>query len=801
MSLTIQTTTVVHFIKGKVKRSYSSLDKALKEWFGSLSEKNVIYIAISRKAPRLLEWCAYRFGNKKLIVISENALPFLDISKFDKAYVIDEAIYHGTTFTRIYDIVSRCNQETIAKPFLITDEAFRINLNFERPYKLDNNDVNFFIDTIISRFHQLGKPYDMEFPILYVQLKKPVAELLPDILDSLRNNEEIRCSGKKIRPWYSTKTIAREDGVETVNYTFITDYLFDNILEKTRRPSFSKLRFHSKGDMLSIMVASPYIINERDLTLNSKLFTGRLLEIWNQIYLAADKTIYQSDELLSVQRRKSLVVMANYLLSLNTFLMLRDSVDKSLGNYAISDLRIDKRDLGYLIGSILADALADEINGCPSEASSPSPTALPVPPSDSYIPYIYEEAYNRKLGADNLADDADLSECVSNQFSAIHWEVEIKSRKNPIQSSERLQFGESYQSLYERYKNHGFNRKALLYDLSKNLDSRIDRGSVVPNYNCFSTLGTNYWVRLFRAGENEDILRDQLFRIIGNILTIYKNANNGDRISYGHLTLLLSLLCYGDKSNRVFATNMSIGYDEESMLYKVYAQYNDGKKVDVIEHCMLYGLLKNDDFGFLVLGDNDSNRFYDTGIPLDIPDEKNIVNQAKFVSINGKSWHDANIYAREMINFLVYDDEEFGQQLSYWTNQVRAVLSQDDTFDYISIRKGLKKLYDRFPDTTFQILLEGNGKPLVHEDIKEVFCQVKMRIIDSKTIINRLSRYIYIAGLWNKEINGADDDWVLTKPYSDHLLNSFDEEHKKYIAKHSSLHGNELRDVLIHSLY
>lgn len=792
------------YIKRKITRSYAELNKALKEWYEELlkasSGKKVLYIAISRKAPRLLEWCAYKYDDKNIIVISEHALPFVNISSFDVCYVIDEAIYHGTTFQRIYNVVLDADKtkRPIAKPFVVTDDALKVNLPFDNPFKIEDNDINFFIDTIISRFHQLGKPYDMEFPLYYVTLNDKVENVITRILDSLHASELVRNKGKNIRPWYSTTTKAREDGAETTNYTFVTDYLFDNVLDKLSRPSFSKLRFHYKDDKLCIMVVAPYIINERDLVYDSPLFSGKLLSVWNRIFSSVLPSTGQSDDFISDQRRKSLVVMANYLMSCNLFMTLKDSVDAALKGYSKSEIKIENQDLRYLLGETLADELTQKLNDLSSsDAHVPVPSLLPTNPETSYIPYLYEEEYDRRLSADNLADDAGLTECISNQFSAMHWTVEIKSRRSSRLNFDRLQFGESYQSLYSRYKHHGFDRDNLFHDLHKCIDSRIDRGSVVPSYNCFSSFNTKYWLRLFRAGENEDIYRDQHFRIVGNLLRIYSHANDGDRISYGRLLLLLAMMCCEGGINPVFTTKMSIAFDENTMQYRVYAEYEDGRQIDLLDHCLNYGLLKNDDFGFLVLGDRMSEGLYDVGLPMSREYEEYLTSLSRFICRNGDDWNNDSVYSSEMINFLVYDEESMSAEITSLTSRVTQCLSKGEPFDFPSLRTGFIVLYRRIPDVKVYIDMDKNDA--LPEELMGKFDSVR----NSKAAeqLSMISRYLYAASIFNKDQNGGDDDSYFSPVFIDSLKNSFDEDHRRYLDDVDKLHGEELRALLLKSLY
>ncbi len=60
------------------------------------------------KLPRLLEWCRQEFGTPfgSLHVVSELALPFTDMSNYHNCTVVDEAIYNGTTFSKVLSIAN-----------------------------------------------------------------------------------------------------------------------------------------------------------------------------------------------------------------------------------------------------------------------------------------------------------------------------------------------------------------------------------------------------------------------------------------------------------------------------------------------------------------------------------------------------------------------------------------------------------------------------------------------------------------------------------------------------------------------
>ena len=92
--------------KSSFLQDYKTLDCLLQNWGKRYFEKeDFLHIAISRKAPRLLEWVRLNgVGSNGIPVVTELALPFLNWQHINKVLVADEAIYHGTTFEKVLEI-------------------------------------------------------------------------------------------------------------------------------------------------------------------------------------------------------------------------------------------------------------------------------------------------------------------------------------------------------------------------------------------------------------------------------------------------------------------------------------------------------------------------------------------------------------------------------------------------------------------------------------------------------------------------------------------------------------------------
>lgn len=117
---------------------------------------------------------------------------------------------------------------------------------------------------------------------------------------------------------FSTKTYSREMKRDYTSYTYLTDYLYRKIPESLR-PELSKLRFFSKGNRLCVVSMSPYRLNEANLVEHTDVLQETLGEVWQYIYAVSQKLNTDIDnEEFRYQKRKSLVVMMNYLLSFCT---------------------------------------------------------------------------------------------------------------------------------------------------------------------------------------------------------------------------------------------------------------------------------------------------------------------------------------------------------------------------------------------------------------------------------------------------------------------------------------------------
>lgn len=232
----------------KLLNSYGELNKAIIAWAKTYlkEDKNIAHVAISRKAPRLLEWCKQHGVSSNVDIITELALPFENWSKYKDCILTDEAIYHGTTFSKVMTlVVEAMHRWSLGKafPLFLTSDAMEVegisNRLLEGCHLLASSDIPFFVDSIISKFFDLGKPYDIEYPLFYIDFKD---ELSDDTIELILG----KLSEDQKYSYYKSSNYVRELNCYINNYTLRTDSFSENSKPGVSVPDFAKLRFFKR---------------------------------------------------------------------------------------------------------------------------------------------------------------------------------------------------------------------------------------------------------------------------------------------------------------------------------------------------------------------------------------------------------------------------------------------------------------------------------------------------------------------------------------------------------------------------
>lgn len=781
------------------EKSYAKLDELLEAWYEFLCNRDELCIAISRKAPRLLEWCAARLKTQNILnVVSEIAIPFIDLSTVKSCSLVDEAIYHGTTFSKIYSLITSSYRdiELKASPLVVTEEALShltsYNVHLEAITKTISDEyASFFIDTVIKRFHEELKPYDMEYPLLYFTLDGNADSMRMEKSLSVLEQLESKKLGRNLQGcFYMTETYSRERGEGSKSYSYIFEYRFDGNLSQSKKPDFAKLRFMTKGNEVCMAVMSPYVISDYDIEKEGRIFTDGLKPVWDELYTAAARHADVDEEYL-YQKKKSLVVMANYLLSYNNFLLLKQHIMQAFG---VNEIELKAADLDYLVGKELSSSLTKTLNGIGTPMSSMNVFELNGSLANSYIPYAQKEAYQRRTGLYNLFSKT-ISARVSNLFCAMHWEVEMNSRHHTSENYySRLRFGESYQSLMEMFRYADMSQGELRLSLHKNIDSRIDSGSVVPNYVRIEHL-PQYWLRLFRSGENEDVTRDQFNRIALFLVRQYMKYSGWDTMPVIALQLALLLMVYEDhgKNSRYFCHVVDFSRSGNSV--KSFIKIDDNY-LDIYKKISESGLFGTTDQGSLYIKDNTDSQMYSNGSPLSKDMDESIVSIVSFVydyCNNQAKWNHTKI--NQIFKLLAFDYDSLLIDLKNWSNDIRLSIESETPIN-IELEKNefIEKLMS-IPMPDFAV--QNHSKGVWTERMKELVDEFSIHADGCSECERLLMRNAYVLNTWCGLKGYDQDDLISSEEYRQLFIDCFKKEERNTLMSCSEMPLQEAKTALL----
>lgn len=772
-------------IKYNFKKDYSVLEDLLMEWYNSIDSR-ALCLAISRKAPRLLEWCSQnfkKFEDNNFCVITELAIPFVDITELGRSCVIvDEAIYHGTTFRKVTSIAeSICCKSSFpikAMPVVVTEEALlskEIRSHIQNTTVINQTDCPFFINTIISKFLTLGKPYDIEFPLFYVKFDHSITtQQIKDLLKELSNIESNKKKLNKEKDccFYETRTLSREKDKYYSSFSYLTEYLYKGRLGRNK-PEFSKLRFFYKDDVLCIASMSPYILSSDDLIETNGMLLGDLQKIWKKIYHSIRFSNIDNEEYL-YQVKKSLVVMTNYLLSFANFISIKDSLEQTifkLGLKASSSYRqlkenmfyLDIKDLTCLVGREVAEMTLPYLKRFLTPTSQMEQIIIPSPIFGdiqyNLIPLDYRNAYETQQSCDNLrSSNYSTSAMVSSMFSAMHSQIELPSRVRRS-TFDRLRFGETYRSIMNRLSLYSEDKLKLYQLVHECLDKRIDAGSVVPNYiRRDASFGGHYWLRMFRSGENEDFNKDMILREIIAIIKLFLRHNNGTILHRYDFEFLIALLGY-DQRNETFnnfckllGCELRIIFDHDLYMYKSCIRLEDGKMKSLIEYAKDYQIIDEDEQHFLKLSDDSFVRTLSDGNIWTTNEEFLVDSYVSFIHhFSIKNAYP--LFVRETLNYIFYKELDFEGDFQKWIIQLKEEINTGHYINLEEKEKEFKVLYERIPEPFLKLNIGENYKNTQTGIAIRKSIDINRKKVLNQSILEKMNLSYYILNLWSYYIN------------------------------------------------
>lgn len=505
------------------------------------TRKEFTIIAQSRKGPRCLEVIFKNELDKLFVdnnefvvnVITEHAIPLFFKRNEGKNidYIhFDDALYFGTTaestaktidkYCELYNVkFDKATQEinNDNPTFYCAVRSDKTKSGLEESLKgiypketINSGDEHFFVKSLLADIRNLKRFFELEFPVIEYKLGADKAIDYQELFNEL-------C---KIYDTESTKRVCKVEHIENCSITIL--------LENRGRSLFNKLRIMADKNVVKVMAIAPRAIPDEFHLLKYLFDNGNPLEgLWKEIYECIS---YGNDRFTFTQetdrrRNKTTIMLANYLFSYDTFIREKENIETLLNRLGGScEFRgIEERDLFYLTGDKeLNKRIKSELHRIYSSGES-----CGIPNIEAELASFHEQVFEKsskeftekKKFEMNFRNEVMLENCqnLEEALSVLSFNQYIfldkLTRETLRAQATRLRFGYTFDSLIRNIKKapkEVIETPNLTLELHKWIDRKIDEGCIVPQY--IIDEHTNYWVRVFRPGENEDALLGHLTR-------------------------------------------------------------------------------------------------------------------------------------------------------------------------------------------------------------------------------------------------------------------------------------------------
>ena len=491
------------------------------------SSKTDIVIALSRKGPRLLEFLTKKYQLKPMTIVTEHALPFIferiskDVENHYRLFIVDDAIYFGSSILGLkeeidayissYQLDGRVEIVGIFSCIKDKDAIEFPNIQVYSDTDIHPGFGHFFVKNVMKDLQSLGKSLEVEFPAVSYTLSKDINfDVLKHLLSSAFGEDKV----------YS---IDASEGIKSISI----------VLSEVRESSFRKFRIFLEGKTVTVVAIAPELV-----TTNFSMFryvhfgsNEHVNQIWKKTEEELQKVAVFLEE-KSVNTRnlmRTAVVLLNYFSSLDTFCYYRDKLIETFKLCAgdLYKITMDAENLFYILGD---NARTEQIVSAWSEAIS----------DQSYCTRSNTELENHKtsnvvfelskladleagrLERTNLAQLLNcktMEEALSSMFFNQTLMIERWSRGLNLNRQERLRFGYTFLYIWQYIWDNA--NSLTTNQLSQSVmhhwvDVQIDNGSIVPQYIIDNS--NQQWTRVFRPGENEDLLISHLGRIVVHVM-------------------------------------------------------------------------------------------------------------------------------------------------------------------------------------------------------------------------------------------------------------------------------------------
>ena len=211
-----------------------------------------------------------------------------------------------------------------------------------------------FIHSEISSFKILGRPYDIEYPILTIRGDFQDDIVLESVSSDYTSRLETK-TGLNLILIPTQSNLALQDGI-IVNRSWTI--LLKDFNDRTQPgEEFSKIRIfiNTERTAISIVAMSPWTCSSKMLADFTNYLPKDCVLLWQACWTQLH-TVERTNKDLDYETTRSLVILANYIISIS---ILINSADELTGSFSVYDGTIfegfSKIDLQYLVGNRIAN--------------------------------------------------------------------------------------------------------------------------------------------------------------------------------------------------------------------------------------------------------------------------------------------------------------------------------------------------------------------------------------------------------------------------------------------------------------
>lgn len=491
----------------------------------------VIFVAMSRKMPRLIEMMNQLFSEgelKNFQFVSEHTLPYI-LGNFDSArqriVIADDAMYYGSTINRISGYIRAITgQKPYVCPVVVSEVVG--DLDHAVVYKTEDQIIHVESIPFLTTFNaewiiRLCRPIDVEFPIIHFDIpsgqdKKNQDEKLFNLLREQFDDCDVYPIGHIV---YDEKG----EHIPVCSYNVLPR-------KETRydrwNKDFCKIRFFVSDNNVQVISFAPGILPENVVDETYPLFTdARIQQLWEEVRganvgvwpeelpdaIENDLLVDVIEDAYKKQCVRSKILWVNYLASFLYLLERKDAIVKTIfevyGKEMANNPKITEDDTRLLLPDDLVEDITKKLTAYFKEGrkenSSFNGLHSAVLANQELAPNEYVYGYSKTLSR-NLLRCRTADEALSVFFSSQHFFINNGRLSNDaLQRTQRLGFGITYTALENKLA-FPIGIKGLWQSIHRWIDKNIDEGTVKPKYERVKVDGKAYWLRMFRAGENED---------------------------------------------------------------------------------------------------------------------------------------------------------------------------------------------------------------------------------------------------------------------------------------------------------